>query len=87
MPQQMVLGPWHEIWEAFLYYVSKQAAEHDRSTHNDQLWPEWMQRGWQGKYKIFVDFAKTEANISCFSGTWSSGFEDNPHHVSVFEQL
>ena len=84
MPQQMVLGPWHEIWEAFLYYVSSLAAEHDQVTHNNQLWPSWMQQTSQGSYKIRVGFAKQESRIVLVHGRWSENFEQNPSYEDTW---
>ena len=81
----MVLGPWHEIWEAFLYYLSNEAADYDRDVNDGQFWPAWMQIGSPGIYKITVGFARSESQIQFKAGQWSQGFDANPNYDDVFE--
>ena len=80
----MVLGPWHEIWEAFLYYLSNQAAEYDIMLDQSD-WPEELQNEAASSYKISVSFAEEEARTSFVGGKWSNGFETNVHYDDTFE--
>jgi len=84
MPQQMVLGPWHEIWEAFLFYKSHEAADYDRLVNDGLPWPQWAQNA-RSSYAIHVGFAKNEANIWNGPSGWSHDFQANLWYSDVFE--
>jgi hypothetical protein len=87
MPRQMVLGPWHEMWEAFLYYLSNQAAMYDRTINNGEDWPELLQKEAASSYKISVNFSEAEARTICVGDKWSHGFETNVHYDNTFEYV
>ena len=84
MPQPMVLGPWHEIWEAFLYYKSNKAAEYDRLINDTQPWPKYAQME-GSSYEIRVGFAKQQSRIWHGPTGWTQGFWENPKYDNTFE--
>lgn len=81
----MVLGSWHEIWEAFLYFKCNQGAAYDQAEINGKPWPGELQLPGR-PHNICVGFANQEAQARPLQhGEWSHGYQPNPYYDGTFD--